>query len=273
MTHDERRPGPGSGTPGGDAAGGERTRHLDLDGLNAYLDGALPPRDQTAAAAHVATCPDCRAELAELRATVALLRGLPQYAPRRSFRLGPEQAGRHPADDGFGRLLSFLPAVRLAAVATAAALVLVTIAGQLADQGGGAGGPALEREAPVITAGAPEEEAAPAPAPAQAPAPAVAPAAAPNAGTEPAAETSLEMREAPDGAEGAPPALNGAGESVSAPPDAVPSDSRPGEAGATTERARPSGWRLAQVGLALALLWLLVGLVGLSVLRRQQRRT
>ena len=46
--------------------------------LSEYLDGALPERAQGAVATHVESCVACRTELAELRATVQLLRSLPK---------------------------------------------------------------------------------------------------------------------------------------------------------------------------------------------------
>ena len=64
-------------------------QHLDTDALSAYLDGRIEPDVRSAVAAHLAACADCRRELDELRTTVDVLRGLPQYRPRRSFQLGP----------------------------------------------------------------------------------------------------------------------------------------------------------------------------------------
>lgn len=59
--------------------------------LSAYLDGALGPADRAAVEAHLGGCPDCRARHAELRATSALLRALPDPVPSR--RLMPRLAG------------------------------------------------------------------------------------------------------------------------------------------------------------------------------------
>ena len=58
--------------------------------LSAYLDGALAPAEHAGVEAHLAACPDCRARQAELRATTALLRSLPDPAPSR--RLTPRVA-------------------------------------------------------------------------------------------------------------------------------------------------------------------------------------
>ena len=46
--------------------------------LSEHLDGTLPERAQRAVAAHLEACARCRGELAELRATVQLLRSLPE---------------------------------------------------------------------------------------------------------------------------------------------------------------------------------------------------
>lgn len=61
-----------------------------LDELSAYLDGALGPGDRAAVEAHLDGCASCRARLAELRTTTALLRALPDPLPSR--RLVPRIA-------------------------------------------------------------------------------------------------------------------------------------------------------------------------------------
>lgn len=72
------------------------TGHLNDVVLTSYLDAragrvtALSPAVRTVAEQHLAGCAACRATLRELEATVALLRVLPQLAPRRSFALLPE---------------------------------------------------------------------------------------------------------------------------------------------------------------------------------------
>lgn len=68
--------------------------HLDEVVFNALLDpiGAdgLDPAARAVAGAHLVRCAACREALGELEGTVALLRTLPQVAPRRSFVLMPE---------------------------------------------------------------------------------------------------------------------------------------------------------------------------------------
>ena len=58
--------------------------------LSAYLDGALAPSERSLVEAHLATCADCRARLADLRATASLISALPDIAPAR--RLVPRVA-------------------------------------------------------------------------------------------------------------------------------------------------------------------------------------
>jgi len=58
--------------------------------LSAYIDGALATAAQAAVERHVAACALCRAHVAELRATVALVHALPDPVPSR--RLVPRLA-------------------------------------------------------------------------------------------------------------------------------------------------------------------------------------
>ena len=51
--------------------------------LSAYIDGALAPAAQAAVRGHLDTCALCRAHVAELRATVALVHALPDPVPSR----------------------------------------------------------------------------------------------------------------------------------------------------------------------------------------------
>lgn len=51
--------------------------------LSAYIDDALAPADRAAVEAHVDTCAVCRAHVAQLRATTALVRALPDPIPSR----------------------------------------------------------------------------------------------------------------------------------------------------------------------------------------------
>jgi anti-sigma factor RsiW len=274
--------------PGGDkldlAAGGARSRHLDLDALSAVIDGALPPADDAAARAHLATCPDCRQDLAELRATVDLLANLPLYEPRRALTLGPEHARGRPArrvdhplaagpspalaptltlpssrpaastmagaevagERGWGnRLLPNIRALQIATTVVAALFVLVTVGDLLA----------------------PAPESAPAAAPAgfvAAPAPALDAAndVAPAVVTLAPAEAVLEQQR---------DAVGGAAAGTDAVSDAsVGADGTRARA-TEPERIRTSPWRVAQLALGLVLLWLVVSLAGRLIIDRHER--
>jgi anti-sigma factor RsiW len=63
--------------------------HLTTAQLSAYLDTELMGSELTLCAAHLQTCPQCQAVLADLRVTSLLLRGLPQVDVPRSFVLPP----------------------------------------------------------------------------------------------------------------------------------------------------------------------------------------
>ena len=64
--------------------------------LSAYVDGQVSASEASRVQEHLAACAECRRELEALRATVSLLRSLPQVQPSRSFALAeaPEPAGR-----------------------------------------------------------------------------------------------------------------------------------------------------------------------------------
>jgi len=51
--------------------------------LSAYIDGALDPAARAAVDGHLVTCAVCRAHVAQLRATVALVQALPDPVPSR----------------------------------------------------------------------------------------------------------------------------------------------------------------------------------------------
>jgi hypothetical protein len=131
---------------------GDRPGHLDIDAVSAFIDRDLTPDDLTTIAGHLRECPPCHREVLEIRTTVALLAGLPQYAPRRSFSLGHEHArtarrrgrslgggtwsssaapGQPPIaaaaiGDGAGRYAGWLPGLQAAVMVVGALLLLVT---------------------------------------------------------------------------------------------------------------------------------------------------
>ena len=74
----------------------DRPGHLDIDAVSAFVDRDLEPDDLTTIEFHLHECPACHREVLEIRTTVVLLAGLPQYTPRRSFCLGHEHARASP---------------------------------------------------------------------------------------------------------------------------------------------------------------------------------
>jgi len=70
----------------------DRPGHLDIDAVSAFVDRDLEADDLTTIEFHLHECPACHREVLEIRTTVVLLAGLPQYTPRRSFCLGHEHA-------------------------------------------------------------------------------------------------------------------------------------------------------------------------------------
>lgn len=264
-------------------APGTDNGHLSPDVLSAYIDDQLSPAERESAARHLAACTACQHELAELRATVRLLHGLPQVRPHRSFTLDPAQteAVRYPPETSrFGRLL---PVLRVATVVVAVLLVAV-VAGDLIDHSGQNGG----QQAAAPNVGAPAFEQI--------------------AGTKPAATTSHQRsavmpaathppvassEQAPAAAAPAqtPPAVFGA-RAPSVTPTATPPATAPatptatatspatattGGSGSgtigTSHQDRPSGWRIAEIALGLLLVWLAVSWIGLVRLRNRDRET
>lgn len=104
------------------------------DQLSAYIDGALDPAAARRLEAHLGECEGCRAELEQLRSTVAALRELPEAEAPRSFALSPERAAvRRPAVPAAP--LAFGARIAAAGVAVALAAVLVVDLGDLGGDG------------------------------------------------------------------------------------------------------------------------------------------
>lgn len=98
------------------------------DDLNAFVDDTLSADERARIQSRLAQDPAMERELAELRAAVRLLNGLPELAPRRSFRLG-EEFVKTPVAPTQDRIVRFLPIVR--SLSVAAALVFMIVAGSL----------------------------------------------------------------------------------------------------------------------------------------------
>ncbi len=114
-------------------AGGMPPSIIDDELLSAYLDGQVSPAEHERVEWAIATDPTVRQRVADLRATVALLRALPQPVPRRTFILTPEHAAaiRPVRVPWITRIFPTVAAVG----AIAAVLCLVLVAGDLATGG------------------------------------------------------------------------------------------------------------------------------------------
>lgn len=171
------------------------------DQLSAYLDGALSARARRQVEAHLAVCQACQQGLAQLQATVQVLRALPPMAVPRSFALPAGVAAAGPPNPLATRAYR---ASRVAAAGVAVALALVITLDLLGvatrEEGGGA--PTTQLAAPATTAMAPLPKGTPAPATADQ-AESQARQAAPAATPSPAAPGAAE--EAPKATVAAPP--------------------------------------------------------------------
>ena len=125
--------------------------------LSAYLDGALSPAERSAVDAHLASCDDCRARLAELRATAHVIAALPSPVPSR--RLAPRIA----------TVPAWLAPLRtLSTIASAVSVFLFIASALLANIGTLATASASAASQPLLAPGG--QAAAPAPAAASTPA-------------------------------------------------------------------------------------------------------
>ena len=102
--------------------------------LSDHIDGELPSAERAALEEHLASCPNRTEELESLRATVSMLRRMPEVEAPRSFRLAPSVV---PAPDPERPV--FLWAMR---VSTAVAVVAFTVmvAGNVSGLWEGGGG-------------------------------------------------------------------------------------------------------------------------------------
>lgn len=103
------------------------TEHPAAD-LSAYLDEALSPGDRAAVASHLDGCAQCRARLADLRATSRLIAALPAPEPRRSL---VPRVGRAPV---------WLRPIRLLSAVGSGLFVFVFIASAVINSGSSLGG-------------------------------------------------------------------------------------------------------------------------------------
>ncbi len=103
------------------------------DLISAYIDGALAPSEAGAVRAHIAACPDCRADYVELKAAQRMLRSVPTVMPPRAFTLTEEMVAARPRQGSLlQRLFAPSSAPRLATgAALAFALMLFVVIGDL----------------------------------------------------------------------------------------------------------------------------------------------
>jgi hypothetical protein len=118
-----------------------RDEHLTDAELNDLVDGTLAGRDLERAQAHIASCQECDERFQTLLATVSALRQAPGVMPRRTFQLTPEQAKlpeKQPSwiDRFAERILPGVPAIKAATIAVALLLVSITAFDVLTNQSG-----------------------------------------------------------------------------------------------------------------------------------------
>lgn len=90
----------------------------DLDLLSAYIDGTLSPTERAELEARLQTDAELRRELATLRATVDLVKGLPTLRAPRDFTLTPQMVRRPPR---------ILTSAAFSALSVAAAVMLFVL--------------------------------------------------------------------------------------------------------------------------------------------------
>src|SRR5688500_5860968 len=112
--------------------------HLQTDQLSALVDQQPPPAAHPPAGPPLATGPRCDEELEGLRATVGLLRGLPQVEPPRVFSL-PATTLRPLARSSLA--LRLVPWTRAAGALAAALFVVLLSVNLLAGAGSGTPAP------------------------------------------------------------------------------------------------------------------------------------
>lgn len=268
-----------------------RDDHLTDVELNELVDGTLSGRDLERVNAHLTTCQECDERLQTLRAVVFAMQQAPSLLPRRSFQLTPDQAKlpeKTPSwiDRFAERILPGVPAIKLATIAVALLLVSVTAFDVLTDQSGQGDmslQPQVMREADL-------------PAPEQAqPAATEIPMVGESSDSVPAADsdsaneesatgggadsaadtesadesfTSSAMQEVPpapaaaiEQAEVASPTSEPTATSLSTATVTATATPTPDETGWSAE-LKLSWWRIAELGLLMILVWLIVSWVG-----------
>ena len=114
-----------------------KNRHPRGD-LSAYIDGQLEPKRAATTEAHLTSCLECSAELAELRELRSALGAMPEVTAPRSFILTPEQIAQTVrTSTAQYRPTPLVTGLRLGSAGLAMALAVVLVI----DAGGGPGDP------------------------------------------------------------------------------------------------------------------------------------
>ncbi|GEM_PF-3791579 len=223
----------------------KNTHQQAREAFSEYLDGRLAAGMAVWLEAHLRQCPPCEDEFASMRASVQLVRMMPQAPAPRSFLLRPDQVVQQV------RMMppfwiSWLPAVRVAAAATAA-LFLVVVSVDLFGAGGGTS--AQSTSYPILRS---QEQADISQQEKQRPAPAAAPS---------SSQPSISQESLQDGARNA----QGGGQSSGAAPQPTLEASDEGALGMPSSS---SALRLAEAILFAVSLLLLA--CALAIARRRQ---
>jgi hypothetical protein len=284
----------------------DRPGHLDIDAVSAFVDRDFAPDELAMLHIHLHECPACQREVLEIRTTVVLLAGLPQYTPRRSFCLGYEHArasrrsrsGNQPWSAGdlpLGypapalaappRGASWLPGLQAAAMVIGALLLLVTSSDLIGMPPQPAGWLSEPEPVPMdFLAVPPPQLAQPLPTAAlESDSDVVPPPAAPESeaatgiaadeagGTGGDDNASEEVLTGDEQVRSAPAYATSA--AIAAVTQAAPTPGLLARSPAAAAEARepgggePSRVRLVQIALAFALAWLVVSIVGLRWVR------
>lgn len=261
--------------------------HLSDATLNDFASGRLDEAARASVLRHAAACPECAGALRDYTALRGALGSLPAPRLRRSFQLSEEQA-RVKVRRRLPTLASALPALRAATIAVALLLLVVAGVDRLTAPGGKAPSNAnfAAMAAPTQTATSVAinsvSDGAANTTPTQA-------SLGETSGAESRSETSQAASaiapapasgslNAGSASEGAAP--SNAAAKIALPPEATPASS-PSVAPTTAPSPSPTpiatpavaiaaassgsdrmGWRVAELGLGLLLLWLLVSYVG-----------
>ena len=209
----------------------------DLELLSSYLDGQLKPSDSARLEARLASDPDLRSVLDDLRAARGLLRQLPMRKAPRNFTLTPKMVGKNPPLPRSYPAFRFVTA--LASLMLFFTLGLNFVVPQMASQSpgfgyGGGGAPDLYSAQAPAAESAPATEAPAAEAPLEEPSILAAP--APTQTISPAADSTVRELETPAEEKG----VTNEADVMEQPPAQSP-----------VQPPVPQSWLIALAGIAL----------------------